>query len=149
MRGSGFLPGSARDETGTRCDGDGMPSIRTRTLAELYIRQGHPGKAAEILEEIIKDHPRDPELEALLKTARAAENAQKLPAGEPEFCPMPEMTPAPEPVSAVRLAGNSTPPATFTEKVVDLGAAAVEEVTTLAMARLQGMLNRVRERRRR
>jgi len=46
--------------------------VYTRTLAEIYARQGHAAEAAEIYRRLVKDHPDDPSLrERLYELERA------------------------------------------------------------------------------
>lgn len=49
-----------------------MKTIRTRTMAELYLRQGHPKEALDILLELSAAQPDDAALASLMETARAA-----------------------------------------------------------------------------
>lgn len=44
--------------------------MRTRTLAVLYLSQGHPAKAIEIIEDLLKEKPDDASLLRLLHDAK-------------------------------------------------------------------------------
>ena len=60
----------ARIESEIAAEALGQP--KGRVLARLYIEQGHPAEALEVLEELARSEPGDPEIESLRGQARSA-----------------------------------------------------------------------------
>ena len=89
------------DEARSSDDGD----LLTRTMAELYEKQGLVGEAVAIYKELLEDHPDDSELKAAL--ARAESSIASAPAvavqAEPEADPLDEASTStdPEPTPTV------------------------------------------------
>ena len=89
------------DEARSSDDGD----LLTRTMAELYEKQGLVGEAVAIYKELLEDHPDDSELKAAL--ARAESSFASAPAvavpAEPEADPLDEASTStdPEPTPTV------------------------------------------------
>jgi tetratricopeptide (TPR) repeat protein len=52
---------------------EGLPSsgLKTATMAELYLKQGHPALAREVLEDVLKKDPANQKAAALLKEVQA------------------------------------------------------------------------------
>ncbi|RJO63402.1 MAG: hypothetical protein C4523_20455 [Myxococcales bacterium] len=123
--------------------------IRTRTMAELYLSQGHPGRARSILVELLKDNPGDERLLELLEQARAALIERPDGKGE-ESSAQAEATATG--TAGERRPEGETPPAsspTLRKRAAELGAAVVERLANGAIDRLTDILARVQERRRR
>lgn len=59
-----------------------MSGIRTRTLAEIYARQGHLERACAIYEELLAEQPGDPELTTRLATLRRTMEAREAEDGQ-------------------------------------------------------------------
>ncbi|HKA37347.1 MAG TPA: tetratricopeptide repeat protein [Thermoanaerobaculia bacterium] len=57
---------------------------RGRVLARLYLEQGHPAEALEVLDDLARSEPGDPEIEALLKEAASRLEPQSAPEPVPD-----------------------------------------------------------------
>ncbi len=101
--------------------------IRTQTLAELYLNQGHPQRAIRILENLLAESPGDERVLALIEKARKLAEAQ---GGEKESAEVEETREEFE--TARRKPGPSTPEKNITGIVIHL----------------HRLLERIRERRR-
>ncbi|HEV8117525.1 MAG TPA: tetratricopeptide repeat protein [Thermoanaerobaculia bacterium] len=71
----------ARIETELAQPAPGEP--RGRVLARLYLEQGHPAEALEVLEDLARSEPGDPEIEALRKEAASRLEPRREEPGTP------------------------------------------------------------------
>ncbi len=127
--------------------------INTRTLAELYLKQGHTGKALEIVKNLLSDRPNDESLLELERKILDTRSGEALVEGVEES-PGGEIGSA-DPVDRrvffenEQQALREEPPrkrSSVRERATDIGVAAVEQLATHAVDRLNGLLDRIRER---
>lgn len=126
--------------------------LKTPTLARLYLDQGHPQKAIEILEDLSLKTPGDPLVDQLLTEAQEEIDRAPDPAkGEAletggEASQSPALAPIKSEAAATTV--NSQNVGTLRKRARELGNVVVNHLSRQAETRLSRLLERVRERRR-
>jgi hypothetical protein len=134
-------------------------ALKTRTLARLYLEQGHPHRARRIVRELLLADPGDAELNALLAQANeAASHAAEKEGPSALDAADDTAEETPEPVNEGNLTRTITvgrrpeplppQPESLRDRALELGAAVVDHLAGRATDRLSRLLNRIRERRR-
>lgn len=75
--------------TGTR------PELVTPTMAELYMKQGHYGEAAQMWQRLLSQKPGDPDMLAKLEECRAKLAPPPVPGATPAVAAAPQAAPKP------------------------------------------------------
>jgi hypothetical protein len=132
--------------------------LQTRTMANLYVAQGHPGRAIAILRRLLAMAPNDPELLALLASAKSAPTSQDLPPEEgedhapplhlPSLAGMPKPAPAPTPDARPATTAGRPVPQTPAPRP-SLQARVLDSAAAFVVERAGRLLERVLTRRRR